>query len=92
MAILQDSRSVGRAVKAILVVLAASPILGFALGLHFSWVVIVVSGLVFAIVSAAILETQEVELFSRIAIIVACFAVNQIACLIGVAARPPGHQ
>jgi hypothetical protein len=72
----------------ILIVLAVSPILGFALGLHFSWVTIVASGLMFAIVSAAILQKQGVDPFSMIAIVAACFAVNQIGCLIGVAARP----
>jgi hypothetical protein len=77
---------------AILVVLAVSPILGFALGLHFSWVTIVASGLMFAIVSAAILKNQGIDLFSMIAIIAACFAVNQIGCLIGVAARPSGRR
>ena len=91
-AILQDSRSVGRAMIAILIVLAVSPMLGFALGLHFSWIAIVASGLSFAIVSAAILKNQGVDLFSMIEIIAACVAVNQIGCLIGVVARPSDRQ
>jgi hypothetical protein len=78
--------------RAILVVLAVSPIVGFALGLHFSWAAIVVSGLVFAIISAAILQDQGVEPFSMIAITAACFAVNQIGSMIGVASRPPDRQ
>jgi hypothetical protein len=71
-------------------VLAVSPILGFALGsLHFWWVAIVVSGLALAIVLALVLRNQGVDFFPGVAIVAACFAVNQIAYLIGVVARPP---
>jgi hypothetical protein len=46
--------------RAILVLLAVSPILGFALGsLHFSWVAIAVSGFALAIVLAAVLRNQN---------------------------------
>ena len=78
--------------RAILIVLAVSPILGFALGLHFSWVAIVASGVALAIVSAVVLQNQGVGFLPGVAVVAACFAVNQIACLIGVAARPPDRQ
>jgi hypothetical protein len=79
--------------RAILVVLAVSPILGFALGsLHFSWVAIVVSGLALAIVLAVVLRNQGVDFFPGVAIVAACFAVNQIAYLIEVVARPPDRH
>jgi hypothetical protein len=79
--------------RAILVVLAVSPILGFALGsLHFSRVAIVVSGLILAIVLAVLARNQEVDFFPGVAIVAAWFAVSQIAYLIGVVARPPDRQ
>jgi hypothetical protein len=75
------------------VVLAVSPILGFALGfLHFSWVAIVVSGLALAIVSAVVLQTQGVDFFPAVAGVAICVAVNQIAYQIGVVAGPPNRQ
>jgi hypothetical protein len=79
--------------RAILVVLAVSPILGFALGfLHFSWVAIVLSGLALANALALVLQKQGVDLFPGVAIVAACVAVNQIAYLIAVVARPPERQ
>ena len=79
--------------RAILVVLAVSPILGFALGsLHFSRIAIVVSGLALAIVLAVVLRNQGVDFLPGVAIVIACFAVNQIAYLIEVVARPPDRQ
>jgi hypothetical protein len=79
--------------RAILVVLAVGPILGFALGfLHSSWVAIVLSGLALANALALVLQKQGVDLFPGFAIVAACLAVNQIAYLIGVVARPPERQ
>ena len=79
--------------RATLIVLAVSPILGFALGfLHFSWVAIVVSGLALATISAVVLQNQGVDFFPGVAIVAACLAVNQIAYLIEVVARPPDRQ
>jgi archaellum biogenesis protein FlaJ (TadC family) len=75
------------------VVLAVSPILGFALGfLHFSWVAIVVSGLALAIVLVVVLQNQGVDFFPVAAGAAACFAVTQIAYQIGVVARPPDRR
>ena len=71
--------------SAILVLLAASALLGFALGLYFSWIAIVISGFVLAIVSAVVLQIEGVGFVAGVAIIVVCLAVNQIAYLIGVA-------
>jgi hypothetical protein len=78
---------------AILVVLAVSPILGFALGsLHFSRVAIVLSGLALANALALVLQNQGLDLLPGVAIVAACFAVNQIAYQIGIVARPPDRQ
>src|ERR1700730_8698149 len=65
--------------SAILVLLAASALLGFSLGLYFSWIAIVVSGFVVAIVSPVVLQNEGFGFLAGIAIIVACLAVNQIA-------------
>jgi hypothetical protein len=75
------------------VVLAVSPILGFALGfLYFSWVAIVVSWLALAIVLVVVLQNQGVDFFPGAAGAAACFAVTQIAYQIGVVARPPDRH
>jgi hypothetical protein len=74
------------------VVLAVSPILGFALGfLHFSWVAIVVSGLALAIVLVVVLQNQGVDFFPGAAGAAACFGVTQISYQI-VVARPPDRR
>ena len=73
--------------NAIFVLLAVSAILGLVLGLRFTWVAILVSGLVLAIVSATILQKAGFGFLEGIAIIVVCLSVNQVAYLIGVRLR-----
>ena len=73
--------------NAIFVLLAVSAILGLVLGLRFTWVATLVSGLVLAIVSATILQKAGFGFLEGIAIIVVCLSVNQVAYLIGVRLR-----
>jgi hypothetical protein len=70
--------------NAILVLLAVSSLLGLVLGFYFSWLAIVVSGLVLAFLSAVVLQHEGFGSLAGIAIIVACLTVNQLAYLIGV--------
>ena len=76
----------------ILVLLAASAIVGLVLGLYFSWLAIGVSGLILAFVSAVVLQTEDFDALPGIAIIVVCLTVNQVAYLIGVRLRLRGSQ
>ena len=78
--------------NAIFVLLAMSAILGLALGLRFSWPAILASGLVLAIVSAAILQKAGFGYLEGIAIIVVCLTINQIAYLIGMSLRNQGRE
>jgi hypothetical protein len=78
--------------NAIFVLLAVGAILGLALGLRFSWPTILASGLVLAIVSAAILQKAGFGFLLGIAIIVVCLTVNQVAYLIGVRLRFRGRE
>jgi hypothetical protein len=77
--------------NAIFVLLAVSAILGLALGLRCSWPAILASGLVLAIVSAAILQKAGFGFLAGIAIIVVCLTVNQVAYVIGVRLRIRGR-
>jgi hypothetical protein len=77
---------------AISILLAASAIVGLVLGFYFSWIAIVASGLVLAIVSAAVLQAQGFGFFVGISIIVACLTVNQLAYLIGVRLKTRGSR
>ena len=69
--------------NAIFVLLALSAIVGLALGFYFSWIAILVSGLVLAIVSATVLHNEGFGALAGIATIVVCLTVNQVAYLIG---------
>ena len=68
----------------ILLLLAASAIVGLVFGLYFSWIAIVASGLVLAIVSATVLQKEGFGIFAGISTVVACLTVNQLAYLVGV--------
>jgi hypothetical protein len=70
--------------NAVFALLAVSAIAGLVLGLYFSWVAILASGLVLAFVSAMVLQKEGFEVLAGIAIIVVCLTVNQVAYLIGV--------
>jgi hypothetical protein len=77
--------------EVVFVLLAVSAIGGLVLGFYFSWMAILASGLVLAIVSATLLQKEGFGFLAGIAIIVVCLTVNQIAYLIGVrlSARGP---
>jgi hypothetical protein len=78
--------------NAIFVLLAGSVILGLVLGLRFSWIAILVSGFVLAIVSATVLQKAGFDYLEGIAIIIACLTVNQLAYLVGVRLRLRGPR
>jgi hypothetical protein len=69
--------------SAVLTLLALSALIGFALGNSFSWIAILISGVVLAIASAAALRIQGFDALFGIAIIGACLTVNQTAYLAG---------
>jgi hypothetical protein len=69
--------------NAIFILLAVSAILGFVLGFYFSWIAILISGLVLAVISAIVLQKEGFGPLAGIATIVACLTVNQLAYLIG---------
>src|ERR1035438_8763154 len=76
--------------NAIFILLAASAIVGLILGFYFSWVAILASGLVLAILSATVLQHLAFGSLPGIAIIVGCLSVNQMAYLVGVALAHDG--
>jgi hypothetical protein len=78
--------------NAILILLAASSLLGLVLGFYFSWLAIGVSALVLAFVSAVVLQHDGFSSLPGIAIIVACLTANQIAYLIGVSSVNRGRR
>jgi hypothetical protein len=69
---------------AIVALLVVSAVLGLILGLRFAWTAFLVSALVVALVSAAILRKAGFGSLEGITIIVVCLTLNQVACLIGV--------
>jgi hypothetical protein len=70
-------------VTVVIVLLALSALIGFALGASFSWPAIVASGMGLAIVCAAVLQITGFGALPGIAIIVACLTVNQLAYVMG---------
>jgi membrane protein implicated in regulation of membrane protease activity len=70
--------------NAILILLAASSLLGLVLGFYLSWLAIGVSGFVLAFVSAVVLQREGFGSLAGIAIIVVCLTLSQLAYLIGV--------
>jgi hypothetical protein len=78
-----DGADFGRLGRDVLLFLpVASATLGLA-GFFFSWIAILVSGSVLAILAATVLQHESFGLLAGIAIIVACLTLNQIAYLIG---------
>ena len=76
----------GGVVVGILVLLAASTVVGFVLGyFYFYWIVLAVSGLVLA--SATAWMSQGFGIGSGIAAIVGCLTLNQLAFFMGVFLR-----
>ena len=78
--------------NAVLILLAVSAILGLVLGFYFSWKAILVSGLVLAFPSAAVLQNEGFGFLAGIGIIVICLTVNQMAYLIGITLVTRGPQ
>jgi hypothetical protein len=78
--------------EVVFVLLAVSAIGGLVLGFYLSWMAILASGLVLAIVSATLLQKEGFGFLPGIAIIVVCLTVNQIAYLIGVRLSARGQQ
>jgi hypothetical protein len=70
--------------NAVLILLTASAVAGLVLGFYLSWIAILISGLVFAIVSASVLQKAGFGFLAGLSITVLCLTVNQTAYLIGV--------
>jgi hypothetical protein len=68
---------------AMIVLLALSALIGFALG-RFSWRAIALSSLALAVLASAVLHRQGFGPLAGIAIIVACLTINQMAYLAGI--------
>src|SRR5271167_665748 len=74
----------GDCMTAVIVLLALSALIGFALGsASFSWLAIAASSTGIAVLSSAILQIQGFGDLPGIAIVVACLIVNQMAYLAG---------
>jgi hypothetical protein len=78
--------------NAILALLAISAVVGLVLGRCFSWIAILISGPIIALVSATELRNQDLGIVAGIAISVVCLAVNQIAFWIGVTRATRGRK
>jgi hypothetical protein len=76
--------------SALIVLLALSALIGFALGKSFSWLAIAASSAGIAVLSSAILQIQGFGALPGIALVVACLTVNQMAYLAGVFGRSSG--
>ena len=68
---------------AVIVLVALSALVGFALGTSFSWLAIAASSTGIAVVSSAILQIQGFGAVPGIAVVVACLTTNQMAYLAG---------
>src|ERR1700692_2462333 len=75
---------------ALIVLLALSALIGFAIWTSFSWLAIAVSSAGIAVLSSAILQTQGFGALPGIALVVACLTVNQMAYLASVFGRSSG--
>jgi hypothetical protein len=75
---------------AVIVLLALSALIGFALGTSFSWLAIGASSTGIAVLSSAILQIQGFGALAGIAVVVACLTVSQMVYLAGVFRRPSG--
>jgi hypothetical protein len=71
--------------SALVIVFVLSAMVGFALGISFSYSTLAVSVVAFALLSAVVFHVEGFGAFSGIAMIVACLIVNQLAYLAGVA-------
>jgi hypothetical protein len=67
----------------VIILLALSALIGFAFGTSFSWVAILISSVLLAVLSSAVLQIQGFGALPGIAIVVGCLAANQAAYLTG---------
>lgn len=67
----------------ILVLLAVSALMGLVSGFFFSWLALILQGLLLAILAATVLQHEGFGSVAGIAIIVGCLTINQIAFFIG---------
>jgi hypothetical protein len=74
----------------VIVLLALSTLIGFALGTSFSWLAIAASSAGIAVLSSEILQIQGFGALPGIALVVACLTVHQMAYLAGVFGRSSG--
>jgi hypothetical protein len=75
---------------AVILLLALSALIGFALGTSFSWLAIAASSIVIAVLSSAILQIQGFGALPGISIVIVCLTVNQMAYLAGAFRRSNG--
>jgi hypothetical protein len=66
----------------VIILLALSALIGFALGASFSWPAISTFSAGIAVLSSAILHIQGFGAIPGIAIVVACLTVNQLAYVV----------
>jgi hypothetical protein len=72
-----------------LILLVLSALIGLALGSLSSWVAVVISTVVLALPSAAILRVDGFGVLAVIAIVVGCLTAHQLGYLIGAGTRGP---
>jgi len=70
--------------SAVIILLALSAVTGLAFGCSFSWFAILISSVVLAVLSSAVLQIQGFGALPGVAIVAACLTVNQFAYLAGV--------
>ena len=76
--------------SAVIVLLALSALIGFALGTSLSWLAIAASSIGLAVLSSAVLQIQGFGALPGIAVVVACLTINQMAYLAGAFRGPNG--
>src|SRR5216683_7269397 len=76
--------------SAVVILVALSALIGFALGTSLPWLAIAASSFGLAVLSSAVLQIQGFGALPGIAIVVACLTVNQMAYLAGAWRRSNG--
>jgi hypothetical protein len=75
-----------RVMSSISILIGISAAGGLALGFfRLHWIALVISGLIFAIAGAAVLQSDGFQFVPGVALIVGCLTVNQFAYLVGAA-------
>jgi len=76
--------------SAVVILVALSALIGFALGTSLPWLAIAATGFGLAVLSSAVLKIQGFGALPGIAIVVACLTVNEMAYLAGAWRRSNG--